>query len=596
MKFRNYVFSNFPFLENDFDALTDYELFSKMVCYMKKALDQLKNYDSKFEDFNERLTEIETYLKTLDIQDEVNNKLDEMYDNGQLQSIIEEFLDLEVIFTFDTVSDLQDATNLIDGCHVKTLGFYNINDNGGSLYLVRNRTNEDIIDNKYIIGLYDDTLIAELIIKSEMNLNQTGVTSEDNASVDLNILIGKSNVTKIAFDYQTTYNFETTINLNKKIELEFNNATCYYNGVSDYMFNITTNYANKPTINNLKIRGNDTNGFIYAQIGGTSWGVSYILKNSKVDKFLHIITAHNIFNAIHDNVLFNSDYGYITITADDMSNDNLFINCYFKGFNITYANYPDYKFVFTNVKNMKFICCAIEHCKGVFNLVSGNRQIVLSNCEIEQFDKVANTYSGLIIDGTNMLIGDYVYSDDINYKVIPRSPLIPVAINLGDVSPYNLRNTVLTNASGLGASESTYVENTNGNTARLYNFTNKEWNLYLPFNIIQNNIIGNTSLSTNVSSIFSEQNGEATIVTIYTRIKGSDGSRKFFRDTFICENISSIRKQPQDELAVSVWDSSAIPSNATVTNSLTATTLTTTSSVSCDIDVRIKFEKLGTSY
>ena len=32
----NYILQNFPFLENDFDALTDYELFSLMVGYVKK--------------------------------------------------------------------------------------------------------------------------------------------------------------------------------------------------------------------------------------------------------------------------------------------------------------------------------------------------------------------------------------------------------------------------------------------------------------------------------------------------------------------------------------------------------------------------------
>ena len=33
---RNYTLPNLPFLEDDFDALTDYELFSKMVGYVKE--------------------------------------------------------------------------------------------------------------------------------------------------------------------------------------------------------------------------------------------------------------------------------------------------------------------------------------------------------------------------------------------------------------------------------------------------------------------------------------------------------------------------------------------------------------------------------
>lgn len=56
---KNAVLRNFPILEDDFDALTDYELFSKMVGYVKsldayvknKLDDELKKYiDERFND------------------------------------------------------------------------------------------------------------------------------------------------------------------------------------------------------------------------------------------------------------------------------------------------------------------------------------------------------------------------------------------------------------------------------------------------------------------------------------------------------------------------------------------------------------------
>jgi len=56
---KNAVLRNFPILEDDFDALTDYELFSKMVGYVKSLdafvkneLDkELKEYiDKRFND------------------------------------------------------------------------------------------------------------------------------------------------------------------------------------------------------------------------------------------------------------------------------------------------------------------------------------------------------------------------------------------------------------------------------------------------------------------------------------------------------------------------------------------------------------------
>ena len=43
MIFRNWSLQNFPFLEDDFDALTDYKLFSQMVGYVKDLDDFVKN-------------------------------------------------------------------------------------------------------------------------------------------------------------------------------------------------------------------------------------------------------------------------------------------------------------------------------------------------------------------------------------------------------------------------------------------------------------------------------------------------------------------------------------------------------------------------
>ena len=40
---KNAVLRNFPILEDDFDALTDYELFSKMVGYVKSLDNYVKN-------------------------------------------------------------------------------------------------------------------------------------------------------------------------------------------------------------------------------------------------------------------------------------------------------------------------------------------------------------------------------------------------------------------------------------------------------------------------------------------------------------------------------------------------------------------------
>ena len=97
MIFRNWVLQNFPFLEDDFDALTDYELFCKMIEYVK-------GLSKDNEDFNKRLTELENYINNLDLQDEVNNKLDEMAESGELENLIGQYIELATTYVYNNVN------------------------------------------------------------------------------------------------------------------------------------------------------------------------------------------------------------------------------------------------------------------------------------------------------------------------------------------------------------------------------------------------------------------------------------------------------------------------------------------------------------
>ena len=137
---RNFIIQNFPFLEDDFDAITDYDLFCKMIEYVKKiTLD------------NEKFV------------NEVSSNLEKMYNEGKFDSLIEEIINLQVVFTFSNVSDLQSATNLVVNSFVKTMGFYNVGDYGSAYYKIRYKTDSDVIDDIIIISLTDNDLVAELI-------------------------------------------------------------------------------------------------------------------------------------------------------------------------------------------------------------------------------------------------------------------------------------------------------------------------------------------------------------------------------------------------------------------------------------------------
>lgn len=120
------------------------------------------------EKFNTLKDFVDDYFDNLDVQEEINNKLDEMVEDGVLQPIIYEYLNSVAIFCYDTVAGMKSATNFINGSYAKTLGYRSIYDGGGALYKIRTKTGDDVIDEGSLIALSDNTLVAEL---SEKEVN-----------------------------------------------------------------------------------------------------------------------------------------------------------------------------------------------------------------------------------------------------------------------------------------------------------------------------------------------------------------------------------------------------------------------------------------
>ena len=122
--------------------------------------------------------EIQEFINNLDLQDEVDNKLDEMAESGELEEIMADYLNSKAIFGFDNVSSMKSATNLIDGSFAETLGYYSKTDKGGAKYKVRKITNADVVDEMTLIALNDESLVAELIVPTEINVIQLGAKND----------------------------------------------------------------------------------------------------------------------------------------------------------------------------------------------------------------------------------------------------------------------------------------------------------------------------------------------------------------------------------------------------------------------------------
>lgn len=81
--FKWYVLQNFPFIEADFDAITNYQLLCKIVEYLNLNI-------TKTNELGTQVEVLTNWFNNLDVQDEIDNKLDEMAEGGQLAEIINE--------------------------------------------------------------------------------------------------------------------------------------------------------------------------------------------------------------------------------------------------------------------------------------------------------------------------------------------------------------------------------------------------------------------------------------------------------------------------------------------------------------------------
>lgn len=293
--FRRCVIQNFPFIEEDFDALTDYGLLCKVVEYLNKVINQTNTNSEQVEElstaFNSLKSYVDNYFDNLDVQDEINTKLEAMAASGQLADIISQYLNSTAIFGYDSVADMKSAENLVAGSYARTLGYYSANDGGGALYKIRAITNDDTVDEAFIVEMADDDLVAEMIISdNRVDIRQLGARSQDTADnrYDINSYIAKydnylqNSVNRLALyipsgiwycsDYNFTHNKGYEIYGDKSFPNSEVTGTIIssYNNNQEYIF---------------KFGGNATrcDNVVLKDITFTSANISYDSVNSKFE-------------------------------------------------------------------------------------------------------------------------------------------------------------------------------------------------------------------------------------------------------------------------------------------------------------------------
>ena len=343
---------------------------------------------------------VNNYFDNLDVQEEINNKLDEMAESGELAQIIAEYLNLTVMYAYDTVDDMKNAENLQNGAIVRTLGFYSYNDRGGAYYKIRPVTTDDVINEMDIIAVYDNTLIAELIKQYPINPLKLGAKA-DGITDDSAVIQRAIDLGSVDFD-RLTFKIDNTIIINGNKVIDFKRAT--FIGEADPMIKINTTGATSPmTWITLKNGRFETTG------SGIEIYNSYFIKVQDITVKLLGATGKGIyfengFNNTCDNLQI---YG-------DLNNNGCI------GIDYAIVNNGSMSWI-NNITNVKFNSCLIQKvAKGIqlggtggsfdscimenmgfssctntayeFGGNSGNWEVINTRCEFcEQLAKISDT-------------------------------------------------------------------------------------------------------------------------------------------------------------------------------------------------------------
>lgn len=161
--FKAFLASNIPSVYDN--TLSYYDELTKLIAYMEELVPAV---NANTEGLAELKKYVENYFDNLDVQEEINNKLDDMAESGQLATIIAEFLAMAPVFGFTNIAAMAASENLNVGSIARVLGNTSAAAGDGAFYLVRSKGEGESADGvqKVAIG---DTLIADRIINATAN-------------------------------------------------------------------------------------------------------------------------------------------------------------------------------------------------------------------------------------------------------------------------------------------------------------------------------------------------------------------------------------------------------------------------------------------
>lgn len=337
-------------------------------------------------------TYVNSYFDNLDVQEEINNKLDEMVEDGTLQEIVASYLETKALFCFDTLEDMKQATNLINGSYARTLGYYEINDGGGATYKITDGESETEYQEVLESGLF-----ASLIIENEIDLKQIGSIKNNYIDNIFDIALGLSNIINISDEYK----FQSNHRLKNNITINFNTSKIISESLTLFDINNCENIIING--NNCVFDLNETgNQLFYCDIDHTCKNIILkdfsVINREQLPSYNAPIRIYGCNNGLIENINVKdygySAYNYVTgqLCYDILVMNSSFVtirNCNLEHGSIAIYTSGSNNLLIDNIKAKNF------SSDGIY-IRNGSNNIILSNCLID------NTKQGIAAYGNNI--------------------------------------------------------------------------------------------------------------------------------------------------------------------------------------------------
>lgn len=470
-------YSNFHELNQDW-FLNE---FNKVIAQWKAMQ---KNFDNLQDAFNDLKSYVQNYFKNLDVQEEINNKLDDLVNSGKFDTILDNYFKKKCN-TYKTAINMINDVSLTSDCFCITQGYYTQGDACGAMYYITDSPDSDILCVKLQNNLY-----ARLCFNNyTINICSLGVRSTD----DIGALINKLLTIK-AYKWHTIYLPYGTYTLNTPI---ISDNVTNFKILGDYgstVVNTTSDAirlygASYSEIENIIFNGNGEN---------VGWSLSDQHHDTQQDRSSFTKITNCTFSNFKVSITIDAPSGYnhfknVNIAKIPENGIGIRIGKFYSNTSGILPNYIYFNKCNIDAKNSPYsTICGIE--------ISCGQYIKFINCDIANF----TNSTALIIDNTvetitNIIFENTEFFNNKNHADIKRSTLqVFTNINFNTCS----FSSYIKSANGIICKPKHYINSFNINCCTFIG-DESNWDLMLDFN---NYVILNINTTTNVNNPFKHTN------------------------------------------------------------------------------------------